>query len=69
MKQLVQDSILEVLYLHCFMKRVNAVIHMECVEGVVGIHVGGRVLVETPGLGVTGAVKLKVTKPLEGLLV
>ena len=69
MKQLIQDTILEVLYLHCFVERFNTVIHMECVEGVVGGHVGSRVLIETPVLRVTGAVELEVTKPLEGLLV
>ena len=42
---------------------------MECMEGVVGGHVGNRVLVETSGSGVTGAVILEVTQSLEGLCV
>ena len=41
---------------------------METVDDVVGGHVGSRVLVKTPGLGVTVAVIFEVTQSLEGLL-
>jgi hypothetical protein len=40
---------------------------MECMEGVVGRHVGNRVFVKTPGLGVTSSVIFEITQSLEGL--
>ena len=41
---------------------------MESVEDVVGRHMGSRLLVKTPGLGVTGDIIFEVTQSFEGLL-
>ena len=42
---------------------------MEAVEDVVSGHVGSRVLVETPGLGVAVPIVLEVTQSFKSLLV
>ena len=52
----VRDPVLVILDFHQFGQSLNVVIHMEAVEGIVGGHVGSRVFVETPGLGVDVAI-------------
>ncbi len=60
-EQGVRDTILIVLYLHCFIESINGVIHMEGAEGVVDGHVGSSVFIETPGLGVAVTIIFEVT--------
>lgn len=57
----VRDPILVVLDFRRFGQSLNVVIHMEAVEDVVGGHVGSRVFVKTPGIGVTIAIIFEVT--------
>ena len=64
----VLDPILIVFDLHCFGYWVNSIISMEAVEDVVLGHVGNRVFVEAPVLGVTVPIISEVTQSLEGLL-
>jgi hypothetical protein len=69
-KRRVRDPILVIIFdLKGLGHSVNLIIHMKCVEGVVGSNVGSCVLVKVPVLWVTLPIKFEVTQPLKGLLV
>jgi hypothetical protein len=64
----VRDPILGVLDFHHFRYWVNSIVRVEAVEDVVLGHMGNRVLVKVPVLGVTVSVKSQGTQFAKGLL-
>ena len=60
----VSDPVLIVFDLERFGHSVNFIIHMKCVECVVGGNMGGCILVKTPGLRVAVSIIPEVTSLL-----
>ena len=64
----VRDPILVVLDFHHFRYWVNSIVRVEAVEDVVLGHMGNRVLVKAPVLGVAVSIKSEGTQSAKGLL-